>query len=33
MRCPICGAKLVDNKLCKYCKVTNTQIENASNKN
>jgi hypothetical protein len=32
MRCPICGAKLVDNKLCKYCKVTNTQIENASNK-
>ena len=32
MRCPICGAKMVDKKLCPYCKVTDEQVYNASNK-
>lgn len=32
MRCPICGAKLIGKQLCPYCKVTDEQIFNASNK-
>lgn len=32
MRCPVCGAKLVGKQLCPYCKVTDEQILNASNK-
>lgn len=32
MRCPVCGAKMVQNELCKYCGVTSDQIRNASNK-
>lgn len=32
MRCPICGSKMIDGKLCKYCNVTDTQVENSSNK-
>ena len=32
MRCPICDAKLESGIICKYCKVTKEQIENASNK-
>ena len=32
MRCPICGAKLYQKQICKYCKVTDEQIVNASNK-
>ena len=32
MRCPICGSKMVQNQLCKYCKITDEQVINASNK-
>jgi len=32
MRCPICGAKMIDKKLCPYCKITDEQVYNASNK-
>lgn len=32
MRCPICGAKLVGKQLCPYCKITDEQILNASNR-
>ncbi|MBQ7352135.1 MAG: NINE protein [Clostridia bacterium] len=32
MRCPVCGAKLVAKQVCPYCKITDTQILNASNK-
>lgn len=32
MRCPICGAKMVQGQLCKYCGVTDEQVNNASNK-
>ena len=32
MRCPICDAKLESGQICKYCKVTREEIENASNK-
>lgn len=32
MRCPVCGAKLIGKQLCPYCKVTDKQILNASNK-
>lgn len=31
MRCPICGAKLKNEK-CPYCKITNKQVIYASNK-
>ncbi len=32
MRCPICGSKMVQGQLCKYCNVTADQVNNASNK-
>jgi len=32
MRCPICGSKMVQNQLCKYCNITDDQVINASNK-
>lgn len=32
MRCPICGAKMVNKQLCKYCNITDEQVLNASNK-
>lgn len=32
MRCPICGAKMVNKQLCQYCNITDEQIYNASNK-
>lgn len=32
MRCPICGAKMVNKQLCPYCKITDKQVLNASNK-
>ena len=32
MRCPICGSKMVQKQLCKYCKITDDQVKNASNK-
>ena len=32
MRCPICGAKLYAKQICPYCKITDEQILNASNK-
>lgn len=32
MRCPICGAKMVQNQLCQYCNITDDQVLNASNK-
>ena len=32
MKCPVCGAKMIDGKICKYCGVTNEQVYNASNK-
>jgi len=32
MRCPICGAKMVNKQLCPYCKITDEQVVSASNK-
>lgn len=32
MKCPVCGAKMVDGKICKYCNVTSEQVLSASNK-
>ena len=32
MKCHICGSKMVDGKLCQYCKVTAEQVYGASNK-
>lgn len=32
LKCPICGAKLINKQLCPYCKITDDQIINASNK-
>ena len=32
MRCPICGAKMVNKQLCPYCKIIDKQIYGASNK-
>ena len=32
MRCPICGSKMVQKQLCKYCNITDEQVINASNK-
>ena len=31
MKCPVCGAKMIDGKICKYCNVTNEQVLTASN--
>lgn len=31
MECPLCGAKMVDGKVCKYCGVTDVQVITASN--
>ena len=31
MKCPICGAKMVNNQLCKYCGITDEQVLAASN--
>ncbi len=31
MKCPICGCKM-KYKICPYCKITDEQVENASNK-
>ena len=32
MRCPVCGAKMVNKQICKYCNVTDEQVFNASNR-
>lgn len=32
MKCPVCGAKLFQNQLCPFCKITDKQIIGASNK-
>ena len=32
MHCPICGAKLYQKEICKYCKITKDVIVEASNK-
>jgi len=32
LRCPICGAKMINKQLCPYCKVTDEQVLSASNK-
>ena len=32
MRCPICGAKMVNKQLCPFCNITDEQVINASNK-
>lgn len=32
MRCPICGAKMVNKQVCPYCKITDTDVNEASNK-
>ena len=32
MKCPVCGAKLVAKQICPYCKITDDQILEASNR-
>lgn len=32
MRCPICGAKMANKQVCPYCKITDTDVNSASNK-
>ena len=32
MQCPICGARLYQKEICKYCKITKETIMTASNK-
>lgn len=32
MKCPVCGSKMVDGKICKYCNITSEQVFQASNK-
>jgi len=32
LKCPICGAKLLNKQVCPYCKVTDEEIRAASNK-
>ena len=32
MRCPICGAKMKNKQLCPYCKITDIDVIEASNK-
>lgn len=32
MRCPICGCKIKEEFMCPYCKITGTQVKDASNK-
>ena len=32
IKCPICGAKLLNNQVCQYCNVTDEQVLGASNK-
>jgi TM2 domain-containing membrane protein YozV len=32
MKCPVCGSKMVNGKVCRYCNVTSDQVINASNK-
>lgn len=32
MRCPICGSKMVQGQLCKFCGIDDNQVKNASNK-
>ncbi|MBE5739057.1 MAG: hypothetical protein E7354_04965 [Clostridiales bacterium] len=32
MRCPICGAKMLNKQLCPYCKIVDKQVYGASNK-
>lgn len=32
MRCPICGSKMVQGQLCKYCGIDDQQVKKASNK-
>ncbi len=31
MRCPICGSKMPQGKMCMYCKITGEQVTGASN--
>lgn len=31
IKCPICGAKLLNKQVCPYCKVTDEEIRSASN--
>ncbi len=31
MKCPVCGAKMIDDKICRYCNVTSDEVLNASN--
>lgn len=32
MKCPVCGAKMIDGKICRYCNVTSEQVLTASNR-
>ena len=32
VKCPICGSKMVNKQLCKYCGITDEQVFAASNK-
>lgn len=32
MKCPICGCKMKEEFMCPYCKITGTQVKEASNK-
>lgn len=31
MRCPVCGSKMVDGRVCQYCNITSQQVLSASN--
>lgn len=32
MKCPICGCKMKEEFMCPFCKITGSQVRNASNK-
>lgn len=32
MRCPICGARMINGQVCPYCKIVDKQVYGASNK-
>lgn len=32
MKCPVCGCKMMQKQICPYCKITDKQVLQASNK-